>query len=196
MAIYVCGGALLPGGGYLSTTAAPRRAREREARERVGPLLLRRRLRVAAVVRRLRLRVGLVALAVLALVALVGEVARKLRAPDVESCDLDAVRDEEVLRVLALHEIAVAAAAGVASKGQDITTGLSAMASATPTGVDAIASSTSNLTPPSLPSLESDIPLDLPKFDNSLLDLQGDDAPPYDQPTIQGLISDEHRNEH
>ena len=39
------------------------------------------------------------------------------------------------------------------------------------------------------------MPLDLPEFDNSLLDLQSDDAPPYDQPTIQGLISDEHRNE-
>ncbi|CAI8360962.1 MAG: Uncharacterised protein [Candidatus Poseidoniaceae archaeon] len=69
------------------------------------------------------------------------------------------------------------------------------MASATPGGVDAIASTTSNLKPPSLPLLEGDIPLDLPEFDNSLLDLQSDDAPPYDQPTIQGLILDEHRNE-
>ena len=91
--------------------------------------------------------------------------------------------------------LAVAAAAGVASKGQDITTGLSAMAAATPTGVDALASTTSNFTPPSLPTLEGDMPLDLPEFDNSLLDLQSGDAPPYDQPTIQGLISDEHRNE-
>ena len=48
---------------------------------------------------------------------------------------------------------------------------------------------------PQLPSLGEDIPLDLPEFDNSLLDLDSDDAPPYDQPTIQGLISDEHRNE-
>ncbi len=92
--------------------------------------------------------------------------------------------------------LAVAAAAGVASKGQDITTGLSAMAAATPSGVDALASTTSNLNPPSLPSLEGDIPLDLPEFDNSLLDVQSDDAPPYDQPTIQGLISNEHRSEH
>ncbi len=92
--------------------------------------------------------------------------------------------------------LAVAAAAGVASKGQDITTGLSAMAAATPSGVDALASTTSNLNPPSLPSLEGDIPLDLPEFDNSLLDVQSDDTPPYDQPTIQGLISDEHRSEH
>ena len=91
--------------------------------------------------------------------------------------------------------LAVAAAAGVASRGQDITTGLSAMAAATPSGVDALATTSSNLTPPALPSLEDDIPMDLPEFDNGLLELQSENPPPYDQPTIQGLISDEYRSE-
>ena len=117
------------------------------------------------------------------------------RFDSMESPDFGLLGKVTTAAVSTTATLAVAAAAGVASKGQDITTGLSAMAAATPTGVDALASTTSNLTPPSLPTLEGDIPLDLPEFDNSLLDLQTDDAPPYDQPTIQGLISDEHRNE-
>ena len=117
------------------------------------------------------------------------------RFDSMESPDFGLLGKVTTAAVSTTATLAVAAAAGVASKGQDITTGLSAMAAATPTGVDALASTTPNLTPPSLPSLESDIPVDLPEFDNSLLDLQSDDAPPYDQPTIQGLISDEHRNE-
>ena len=117
------------------------------------------------------------------------------RFDSMESPDFGLLGKVTTAAVSTTATLAVAAAAGVASKGQDITTGLSAMAAATPTGVDALASTTSNLTPPSLPTLEGDMPLDLPEFDNSLLDLQTDDAPPYDQPTIQGLISDEHRNE-
>ena len=69
------------------------------------------------------------------------------------------------------------------------------MAAATPTGVDAVGSTASSLSTPQLPSLGEDVSLDLPEFDNSLLELDSDEAPPYDQPTIQGLISDEHRNE-
>ena len=117
------------------------------------------------------------------------------RFDSMESPDFGLLGKVTTAAVSTTATLAVAAAAGVASKGQDITTGLSAMAAATPTGVDALASTTSNLTPPSLPTLEGDMPLDLPEFDNSLLDLQTDDAPPYDQPTIQGLISDEHRSE-
>jgi len=117
------------------------------------------------------------------------------RFDSMESPDFGLLGKVTTAAVSTTATLAVAAAAGAASKGQSITTGLSAMASATPTGVDALASTTSNLTPPSLPSLEGDIPLDLPEFDNGLLDLQSDDAPPYDQPTIQGLISDEHRDE-
>ena len=117
------------------------------------------------------------------------------RFDSMESPDFGLLGKVTTAAVSTTATLAVAAAAGVASKGQDITTGLSAMAAATPTGVDALASTTPNLTPPSLPSLESDIPVDLLGVDNSLLDLQSDDAPPYDQPTIQGLISDEHRNE-
>ena len=117
------------------------------------------------------------------------------RFDSMESPDFGLLGKVTTAAVSTTATLAVAAAAGVASKGQDITTGLSAMAAATPTGVDALASTTSNLTPPSLPTLEGDMPLDLPEFDNSLLDLQTDDAPPYDQPTIQGLISDEHHNE-
>ena len=117
------------------------------------------------------------------------------RFDSMESPDFGLLGKVTTAAVSTTATLAVAAAAGVASKGQDITTGLSAMAAATPTGVDALASTTSNLAPPSLPTLEGDMPLDLPEFDNSLLDLQTDDAPPYDQPTIQGLISDEHRNE-
>jgi len=90
--------------------------------------------------------------------------------------------------------LAVAAAAGVASKGQEVATGLSAMASATPVGVEAVGETASNLSTPSLPSIEDNISLDLPDFDNSVLELDSDDSPPYDQPTIQGLISDEHRS--
>jgi len=117
------------------------------------------------------------------------------RFDSMESPDFGLLGKVTTAAVSTTATLAVAAAAGAASKGQSITTGLSAMASATPTGVDALASTTSNLTPPSLPSFEGDIPLDLPEFDNGLLDLQSDDAPPYDQPTIQGLISDEHRDE-
>ena len=117
------------------------------------------------------------------------------RFDSMESPDFGLLGKVTTAAVSTTATLAVAAAAGVASKGQDITTGLSAMAAATPTGVDALARTTSNLTPPSLPTLEGDMPLDLPEFENSLLDLQTDDAPPYDQPTIQGLISDEHRNE-
>ncbi|MGA0331987.1 MAG: hypothetical protein ACO3MI_06445 [Candidatus Poseidoniaceae archaeon] len=91
--------------------------------------------------------------------------------------------------------LAVAAAAGVASKGQEVATGLSAMAAATPTGVDAVGSTASSLSTPQLPSLSEDVSLDFPEFDNRLLELDSDPTPPYDQPTIQGLISDEHRNE-
>ncbi|MEC7272838.1 MAG: hypothetical protein VXV85_04250 [Candidatus Thermoplasmatota archaeon] len=118
------------------------------------------------------------------------------RFDSMESPDFGLLGKVTTAAVSTTATLAVAAAAGVASKGQDITTGLSAMAAATPSGVDALASTTSNLNPPSLPSLEGDIPLDLPEFDNSLLDVQSDDTPPYDQPTIQGLISDEHRSEH
>ena len=91
--------------------------------------------------------------------------------------------------------LAVAAAAGVASRGQDIATGLSAMASATPTGVGAMGDTASRISTPSLPSLPDEASLDLPEFENSLLDLNSNDSPPYDQPTIQGLISDEHPRE-
>jgi hypothetical protein len=91
--------------------------------------------------------------------------------------------------------LAVAAAAGVASKGQEVATGLSAMASATPTGVDAVSETASALNTPSLPSIPEDVPLDLPEFDNSLLQMDSNDSPPYDQPTIQGLISEDHRSQ-
>ena len=91
--------------------------------------------------------------------------------------------------------LAVAAAAGVASRGQDIATGLSAMASATPSGVGAMGDTASRISTPSLPSLPDEASLDLPEFENSLLDLNSNDSPPYDQPTIQGLISDEHPHE-
>ena len=84
--------------------------------------------------------------------------------------------------------LAVAAAAGVASRGQDAAAGLSAMASATPSTVDAV----SSLSAPSLPSLPNDVPLDLPDFDNDLLSNESESTPPFDQPTIRGLISDEH----
>jgi hypothetical protein len=117
------------------------------------------------------------------------------RFDSMESPDFGLLGKVTTAAVSTTATLAVAAAAGVASKGQDITTGLSAMAAATPTGVDALASTTSNLTPPSLPTLEGEMPLEFPEFDNSLLDLPSDDAPPYDQPTIQGLISEEHRNE-
>ena len=89
--------------------------------------------------------------------------------------------------------LAVAAAAGVASRGQEVATGLSAMASATPSGVDMVSDTASSLSPPSLPSLSEEIPLDLPEFENNLLELDADESPPYDQPTIQGLLSDDHR---
>ena len=89
--------------------------------------------------------------------------------------------------------LAVAAAAGVASRGQEVATGLSAMASATPSGVDMMSDTASSLSPPSLPSLSEEIPLDLPEFENNLLELDADESPPYDQPTIQGLLSDDHR---
>ena len=117
------------------------------------------------------------------------------RFDSMESPDFGLLGKVTTAAVSTTATLAVAAAAGVASKGQDITTGLSAMAAATPTGVDALASTTSNLTPPSLPTLEGEMPLEFPEFDNNLLDLPSDDAPPYDQPTIQGLISEEHRNE-
>ena len=86
--------------------------------------------------------------------------------------------------------LAIAAAAGVASRGQDAAAGLSAMASATPSTVDAV----SSVSAPSLPSLPNDIPLDLPDFDNDLLSNESESTPPFDQPTISGLISDEHRS--
>jgi len=89
--------------------------------------------------------------------------------------------------------LAVAAAAGVASKGQEVATGLSAMASATPTSVDAVSETASAFSTPSIPSIPEEMPLDLPEFDNSLLQMDSKDSPPYDQPTIQGLISDDHR---
>ena len=89
--------------------------------------------------------------------------------------------------------LAVAAAAGVASKGQEVATGLAAMASATPTSVDAVQETTSNLSTPSLPSLEQDPVIDLPEFDNSLLQVETEESPPYDQPAIQGLLPEEHR---
>ena len=89
--------------------------------------------------------------------------------------------------------LAVAAAAGVASRGQEVATGLSAMASATPSGVDMVSDTASSLSPPSLPSLSEEIPLDLPEFENNMLELDADESPPYDQPTIQGLLSDDHR---
>ena len=69
------------------------------------------------------------------------------------------------------------------------------MASATPTGVDAVTETASGMSTPALPTISEDVPIELPEFDNSLLDLDSGDSPPYDQPTIQGLISDEHRNE-
>ena len=78
--------------------------------------------------------------------------------------------------------LAVAAAAGVASKGQEVATGLSAMASATPTGVEAVSETTSSLSPPSLPKLSDDVTVDLPEFDNSVLEIESTDSPPYDQP--------------
>ena len=86
--------------------------------------------------------------------------------------------------------LAVAAAAGVASRGQDAAAGLSAMASATPTTVDAVSSVSS----PTLPSLPDEMPLDLPDFDNTLLSNDEESPPPFDQPTISGLISEEHRS--
>ncbi len=89
--------------------------------------------------------------------------------------------------------LAVAAAAGVASRGQEVATGLSAMASATPSGVDMVSDTASSLSPPSLPSLSEEIPLDLPEFENNLLEPDAGESPPYDQPTIQGLLSDDHR---
>jgi hypothetical protein len=91
--------------------------------------------------------------------------------------------------------LAVAAAAGVASKGQEVATGLSAMASATPTGIEAVSDTTSSLSPPSLPTLSDDVAVDITEFDNSLLEIGSNDSPPYDQPTIQGLISEEHRGD-
>ncbi len=91
--------------------------------------------------------------------------------------------------------LAVAAAAGVASKGQEVATGLSAMASATPTGVEAVSETTSSLSPPSLPTLSDDVAVDLPEFDNSVLEIESTDSPPYDQPTIQGLISEDYRGD-
>ena len=117
------------------------------------------------------------------------------RFDSMESPDFGLLGKVTTAAVSTTATLAVAAAAGVASRGQDITTGLSAMAAATPSGVDALATTSSNLTPPALPSLEGDIPMDLPEFDNGLLELQSDNPPPYDQPTIQGLISDEHRSE-
>jgi hypothetical protein len=86
--------------------------------------------------------------------------------------------------------LAVAAAAGVASRGQDAAAGLSAMASATPSTVDVV----SHVSSPSLPSLPSDVPIDLPDFDNDLLSSESESTPPFDQPTIRGLISDDHRS--
>jgi len=91
--------------------------------------------------------------------------------------------------------LAVAAAAGVASKGQEVATGLSAMASATPTGIEAVSDTASSLSPPSLPTLSDDVAVDITEFDNSLLEIDSNDSPPYDQPTIQGLISEEHRGD-
>lgn len=91
--------------------------------------------------------------------------------------------------------LAVAAAAGVASKGQEVATGLSAMASATPTGIEAVSDTASSLSPPSLPTLSDDVAVDITEFDNSLLEIGSNDSPPYDQPTIQGLISEEHRGD-
>jgi hypothetical protein len=91
--------------------------------------------------------------------------------------------------------LAVAAAAGVASKGQEVATGLSAMASATPTGIEAVSDTASSLSPPSLPTLSDDVGIDITEFDNSLLEIDSNDSPPYDQPTIQGLISEEHRGD-
>mgnify|MGYP003326377910 CR=1 FL=1 len=67
---------------------------------------------------------------------------------------------------------------------------LSAMASATPTTVDAVSSVSS----PTLPSLPDEVPLDLPDFDNTLLSNDEDSTPPFEQPTIRGLISEEHRS--
>ena len=75
------------------------------------------------------------------------------RFDSMESPDFGLLGKVTTAAVSTAATLAVAAAAGVASKGQDITTGLSAMAAATPTGVDALASTTSNLTPPSLPTL-------------------------------------------
>ena len=69
------------------------------------------------------------------------------------------------------------------------------MASATPTGVGAVGDTASRISTPSLPSLTDNASLDLPEFENSLLELNSNDSPPYDQPTIQGLISDEHQYE-
>ena len=88
------------------------------------------------------------------------------RFDSMESPDFGLLGKVTTAAVSTTATLAVAAAAGVASKGQDITTGLSAMAAATPTGVDALASTTPNLTPPSLPSLESDIPVDLSELNN------------------------------
>ena len=56
-----------------------------------------------------------------------------------------------------------------------------------------VSDTASSLSPPSLPSLSEEIPLDLPEFENNLLELDADESPPYDQPTIQGLLSDDHR---
>ena len=91
--------------------------------------------------------------------------------------------------------LGVAAAAGAASRGQEIATGLSAMASATPPGVETVSETASSISTPALPSIPEEVPIELPEFDNSLLELDSGESPPYDQPTIQGLISDEHRQE-
>ena len=67
------------------------------------------------------------------------------------------------------------------------------MASATPTSIDAVQETTSNLSTPSLPSLEEEPVIDLPEFDNSLVQVETEESPPYDQPAIQGLLPEEHR---
>jgi hypothetical protein len=69
------------------------------------------------------------------------------------------------------------------------------MASATPTGVDAVSETASSISTPALPSISEEVPVELPEFDNSLLEFDSEETPPYEQPTIQGLISDEHRQE-
>ena len=68
--------------------------------------------------------------------------------------------------------LGVAAAAGAASRGQEIATGLSAMASATPTGVDAVSETASSISTPALPSIAEEVPLNCPNsitaFSNSI----------------------------